>query len=640
MAKPLENQLEPGAAETGQPPTGKRLALLSLAALGVVYGDIGTSPLYAVRTCFHGTYGVSVTEPNVLGVLSLIFWSLILVISIKYIIYIMNAENKGEGGILALMALIHPDKAAAGKKRWFTVSLGIFGAALLYGDGTITPAISVLSSVEGLEVATPFFKPYIVPITIVILVLLFSFQRQGTRTVGSVFGLVMLFWFALLAILGIGGIMHRPDVLTAVFPGYAVRFFLANGWQGFAILGVVFLVVTGGEALYADMGHFGTEPIRLIWFTLVLPSLLLNYFGQGALLLADPRTLENPFYRLAPHWALYPLVVVATLATVIASQAVISGAFSLTRQAIQLDYCPRMKIDHTSRKQIGQVYIGAVNWTLMALTIILVIVFQRSTELAAAYGMAVSTTMVITTVMAYVVAREVWQWGWIPTVIVTIFFLIPDISFFSANLTKFYQGGWFPLLVAAVIYTLMSTWRTGRKLLWRHLKESRMPIEKYLDELQTDPPQRVSGTAVFLTGSTYGVPPALMYQIEHNKVLHEQVILLTVITRNVPYLVGQQRIETEKLDQNFYRVTARHGFMENPDIQKILRWCQSANIEIELSETSFFLGRETIIPSKKLGMSFWRAAIFAFMSRNALQATAFFRIPHERVIELGVQVEV
>ncbi len=640
MPKPLENQLEPGAAETDQAPTGKQLALLSLAALGVVYGDIGTSPLYAIRTCFHGTYGVSLTDANVMGVLSLIFWSLILVISIKYIVYIMRAENKGEGGILALMALIHPNNGTAGKKRWFIVAMGIFGAALLYGDGTITPAISVLSSVEGLEVAAPFFKPYVLPITIVILILLFSFQRQGTRIVGSVFGLVMLFWFALLAVLGIGGIIHRPDVLRAAYPGYAIRFFLANGWQGFTILGIVFLVVTGGEALYADMGHFGSAPIRLAWFSWVLPSLLLNYFGQGALLLADPRAVENPFYRLAPPWALYPLVVVATMATVIASQAVISGAFSLTRQAIQLDYCPRMKIDHTSREEIGQVYMGTVNWTLMTATIILVIGFQQSTNLAAAYGMAVSTTMVITTVLAYVVAREVWQWGWLPAGIVTILFLIPDLTFFGANLTKFYQGGWFPLLVAASVYTLMSTWKTGRRLLWKHLKESRIPIEKYLDKLQADPPQRVPGTAVFLTGSTYGVPPALLYQLEHNKVLHEQVVLLTVITRNVPYLRGQKRIETEDLGQRFYRVTARHGFMEDPDIRKILRWCKSADLEIELSETSFFLGRETIIPSKKLGMIFWRSALFAFMSRNALRATAFFGIPRDRVIELGVQVEV
>ncbi len=639
MAKPLEDTLEPAAPENQAPVTGRRLALLSFSALGVVYGDIGTSPLYAVRACFHGQYALALTTTNVLGILSLIFWSLVAVISIKYLLYVMHADNRGEGGILALMALIHPNREAAGKGRWLLVSLGIFGAALLYGDGTVTPAISVLSSVEGLEVATTFFRPYIIPITIIILILLFLFQRKGTGLVGSVFGPVMLFWFLVLAILGITGIVQRPEVLRAVNPAHAVEFFRENSRSGFLILGVVFLVVTGGEALYADMGHFGKLPIRLAWFLVVLPALLLNYFGQGALLMHSPLAAQNPFYLLAPRWALYPLVALSTMATVIASQAVISGAFSLTRQAIQLGYCPRMKIDHTSREEIGQVYIGIVNWTLMVLTIVLVIQFERSTNLVGAYGVAVSTTMIITTLLAYVVAREVWHWNFAAAGTVTLLFLIPDISFFIANLTKVAQGGWFPLLLAAMVYVLMSTWSKGRYFLWQQLKKNRVPVETFLEKMKNDPPPRVKGTAVFLTGSSYGIPPALLHQLDHNKVLHERVILFTFVTKNVPYVWGRDRFHIDELQQNFYRVVARTGFAEEPDIRETFNWCGTAGLEVEMQETSFFLARETIVPSRETGMVLWRAQLFAFMSRNALRPTAFFHIPHDRVVELGIEVE-
>jgi KUP system potassium uptake protein len=639
MAKELEDKLEPGAQEDKVPPEGGQLIVFSLTALGIVYGDIGTSPLYAVRACFQGNYAVPADATNILGVLSLIFWSLIIVISVKYLLYVMHAENRGEGGILALMALIHPSESSPSRKRKFLVAMGIFGAALIYGDGSITPAISVLSSVEGLEVATHFFKPYVIPITITILVLLFSFQRQGTRIVGSVFGPVMLFWFVVIGALGITGILHRPEVLKALSPLHGIRFFLANGWRGFLVLGIVFLVVTGGEALYADMGHFGKTPIRMAWFGLVLPALLLNYFGQGALLLYTPEAVRNPFYLLAPHWALYPLVFVSTVATVIASQAVISGAFSLTRQAIQLGYCPRMQIDHTSSEKIGQVYIGNINWALMLAAIGLVLGFKSSTNLAAAYGVAVSTTMVITTVLAYVVARDLWKWNRLLAAIITAGFLIPDFSFFTANLTKVDQGGWFPILVAVLVYTLMSTWNRGRQLLWDRLSKSRVPVEKYFNDFAKDPPERVKGTAVFLTGSTHGVPPALLYQLQHNKVLHEQVIFLTIITENIPYVWGEKRVEVEDLGENFYRVIARHGFMEDAVVPKILRWCKSAGLEVESSETSYFLGRETVIPSEEIGMSFWRSKLFAFMSRNSLRPTLFFHLPRQRVIELGVEVE-
>jgi KUP system potassium uptake protein len=639
MSKPLAAKLEPGAPEEPDSLSLHSLMGLSLTALGVVYGDIGTSPLYAVKTCFHGTFAIPAHPHNIFGVLSLIFWSLIIVISLKYLVYVLRADNRGEGGILALMALIHPRYKVTGLGRWLLIALGLFGAALLYGDGTITPAISVLSSIEGLEVATDFFKPYIVPLTIIILVLLFSFQRQGTGTVGFIFGPIMLVWFVTIGVLGISGIVRQPEVLAAIHPAHALSFFVANGWQGFLILGLIFLVVTGGEALYADMGHVGKTPIRIAWFGLVLPALLLNYFGQGALLLSDPSLTRNPFYLLAPAWALYPLVALATVATVIASQAVISGAFSLTRQAIQLGFCPRLKIDHTSEEEIGQVYMGSVNWCLMIATISLVVGFEKSTNLAAAYGVAVSTTMVITTILIGVVAREIWDWPVIAVAAVSTLFLIPDCSFFVANLTKIAEGGWFPLVIAALVFTLMSTWQAGMAYLDDILQETRVPVEKYLESFHLEPPPRVEGTAVFLTGNTQGVPQALLYQLEHNKALHQKVVFLTIVTENTPRVVRMDQIEMEDLGQNFYRVIAHHGFTEYLTMARVFSRLKPTGLDLNLEEASFFLSRINIIPVRGHRMNFGLAKVFDIMARNAAPLTTFFKIPPHRAIELGSFVE-
>ncbi len=637
--KVLSDILEPAAGDERTPPEGRRLGVLALTALGVVYGDIGTSPLYAVRECFHGSHPVPVTPANVLGVLSLITWSLVIVISVKYLGYVMRADNRGEGGILALMALIHPGDERHRGRSWPLVAMGLFGAALLYGDGTITPAISVLSAVEGLEVATTAFKPFVIPVTIAILLGLFVLQRRGTRGVGAVFGPVMGVWFVVIAALGLSGIVRNPDVLHALDPSHAVAALTHNGFAGFAVLGAVFLVVTGGEALYADIGHFGKRPIRLAWFTLVLPALLLNYYGQGALLMADTDVVRSPFYLLAPGWATYPLVLLATLATVIASQAIISGAFSLTRQAIQLGYSPRMKIEHTSAEEIGQVYMPAVNWALMTVTISLVVAFKRSTNLAAAYGVAVTTTMVITTLLAFVVARRLWGWSRLAAGAVTVFFLVPDLAFFAANMLKVDQGGWFPLAVAAVIFTLMSTWSRGRTILADRLRTDQMPLADLVDILAAQELQRVDGTAVFLSGSLDTTPTALLHHIKHNKVLHEQVLVVTVANEDRPWVPRSERVEASELAAGIYRVVAHYGFMQSPDVPAVLRMCAEHGLEVDPQEASYYLGRETLVPSRWTGLSAWRAKLFAFMSRNALAPTSFFGIPHNRAIELGAEVE-
>ncbi|HKI01343.1 MAG TPA: potassium transporter Kup [Thermoanaerobaculia bacterium] len=610
------------------------LSGLALGALGVVYGDIGTSPLYALRECFLGSHSVEPNRLNVLGVMSLIFWSLIIVISIKYLVFVMRADNRGEGGILALMALIRTD----GRRGWILIALGLFGAALLYGDGVITPAISVLSAVEGLEVATTFFDPYVVPITIAILVGLFLIQRRGTEGIGKLFGPVMVVWFTTLAVLGLRWIVREPSVLAAVNPAYAVRFFAHNGLQGFLVLGSVFLVVTGGEALYADMGHFGRRPIRIAWFTLVLPALMLNYFGQCALLLHAPKGVEHPFYSMAPSWALYPLVVLATLATVIASQAVISGAFSLTRQAVQLGYSPRFEIVQTSDEAIGQIYIPAVNWVLMIATIGLVLGFREATNLAAAYGIAVTTTMVITTVLAYVVERELWGWSALAAGTLTASFLVLDVAYFSANIVKIPHGGWFPLLAAGIIYLLMATWKQGRKILADRLREEALPLEDFVRNIRPDSPPRVPGTAVFLTTNPAGTPTTLLHNLKHNKVLHETVVLMTVITEEVPWVSVEDRVEVESLDKGVYRLTARYGFTQDPRAQDVLDCAREDGLFLDMMKTTFFLGRETLIPSNRGGMFLWRKKLFAVMSRNAQRFTDFFRIPPNRVVELGMQV--
>lgn len=638
FARGLSGERAHGPDE-GQP-RGARLALLMLTALGVVYGDIGTSPLYAIRECLQPAHGVPVSEPNVLGVLSLIFWSLVLVISTKYLVFVMRADNRGEGGILALMSLLHTGPLPRAWRERAIVLMGLFGAALLYGDGTITPAISVLSAVEGLEVATPVFEPYVIPITAAILIALFAFQRRGTAGVGLLFGPVTLVWFVVLAGLGLAGIAAAPRVLAALLPTHAAAFLLANGWPGFLVVGAVFLVVTGGEALYADMGHFGRLPIRLAWFGLVLPALVINYFGQGALLLRDPAAIKNPFYLLAPAWGLYPLVGLSTAATVIASQAVISGAFSLSRQAIQLGFLPRMDVEHTSAQEIGQIYVPGVNWALLGATLALVVGFRRSTNLAAAYGVAVTTTMVITTCLLFLLARRRWGWGLPLAAAVFGGFLVVDLVFFAANIVKVPDGGWFPLAVGVVVYLLFSTWKRGRELLAARFAERSTSLDELLALLRESPPLRLAGkVAVFMTSSKDGAPPVLLHHLRHNGVLQERVLLLTVLTREVPYVAHEERLAVEELGEGLIRVTAAFGFMETPTVARIIRQCRSRGLELRKREVTYYLGRETLLATRRPGMAIWRERLFAFMSRNAQRATYFYRIPPEQVFEIGVQIE-
>ena len=614
--------------------------LCSLSALGVVYGDIGTSPLYAFRECFHGTYPFPPTESNVLGVLSLIFWALMIIISVKYLLFVMRADNHGEGGILALLALLAPWHEKARMSR-ILLFIGLFGAALLYGDGAITPAISVLSAVEGLEITAPGLKPYVLPITVSILVLLFRFQKNGTSRIGAVFGPVMLLWFSTIAFLGTIWIVREPRVLAAIDPTHGVDFFIHNGWRGFVVLGAVFLVVTGGEALYADMGHFGRFPIRLAWFALVLPALLLNYFGQAALILRNPEQAHQPFFNLAPGWALYPLVLLATLATVIAAQAVISGAFSLTRQAVQLGQCPHVHIIQTSREEIGQIYIPSVNWLLMIVTISLVFGFGSSSKLAGAYGVAVTSTMVITVVLAFFVAMSKWQWHPVTAGLITLLFLIVDVAFFGANMLKIEAGGWFPLAAGGIVFTMMATWRRGRELLAERLEETKEPLELFLLRIAANPPLRVPGTAVFMVERIPGTPPQLLHHLAHNQVLHEQVVLLSVVTREVPRVTAEKRLEVIRLEQGFSQVIVNYGFMQSPNVPVALRECETFGLKVNLTTTTFYLARETLIPSlKRRGMMLWREKLFSFMTRNALPATDFFRIPPERVVELGIRIEI
>jgi KUP system potassium uptake protein len=621
-------------------PRGRYLALLSLTALGIVYGDIGTSPLYAMRECFHGPHAIHVTTENVFGVMSLIFWALILIISIKYSVFVLRADNRGEGGILALTALATPIKIVSRSERKWIVVLGIFGAALLYGDGIITPAISVLGAVEGLNVATPLFAPYVVPATVVIIVGLFFIQSRGTAKVGRLFGPVMLVWFLVIAALGVSQAVRHPSVFGAFNPAHGFDFFLRNGWHGFLVLGTVFLVVTGGEALYADMGHFGKRPIRIVWYALVLPALMLNYLGQGALLIENPAAAENPFYRLAPGWALYPLIALATCAAIIASQALISGAYSLTMQAIQLGFIPRFKIEHTSSTEMGQIYIPALNWALMLGCIAIVVGFGSSSNLAAAYGVAVTATMFITALLLGVVARQKWGWGLPPVVALTGFFLVIDLAFFGANVIKIPAGGWFPLAVGACIFLLMTTWKKGRRILASRMLSLAVPVEDFLRDIAKNPPVRVPGTAVFMTGTGTGTPSALEHNLEHNKVLHERVVLLTVKTRQAPFVEPEERVSVEPLGHEFYRLTINYGFMEDPNIPAVLADLKAPGLAIDRADTTYFLGRETVIASKHPGMMLWREKLFALMSRNASPATAYFCLPPERVVEMGSQVEI
>ncbi|HXI04098.1 MAG TPA: potassium transporter Kup, partial [Candidatus Saccharimonadales bacterium] len=617
-------------------PGSTPLGVLTLAALGVVFGDIGTSPLYALRECFVGTHTLPVTESSVLGLLSLVFWSLIVVVSFKYLGYVMRADNRGEGGILALFALV--GDAAGPRWRRLVVLLGLFGAALLYGDGMITPAISVLSAIEGLEVVTPNLHAWIQPITVGILLLLFAVQRFGTARIGFLFGPIILVWFTAIGLMGLPALISNPWVLVAVSPTYAFGFFAAHGFMGFLVLGTVFLVVTGAEALYADMGHFGRRPIALAWFAAVLPGLLLNYFGQGALILSDPSTVRNPFFLLAPVWSRGVLIVLATIATIIASQAVITGAFSLTAQAIQLGYLPRMRIVHTSEREIGQIYIGAVNWILMLSTVVLVLEFHSASNLAAAYGVAVTTTMVITTILAYFIARR-WGWPRWVTLPLTLFLLGIDLAFLGSNFFKIAHGGWFPLVVGAAIYSMMSTWKKGRAVLAERFARDEVPVEIVLDELKRGSIHRIPGMSVYMVAHNKGIPRTLLHQLKFNRVLRERVVLLTLVTTETPYVLREDRVTFIEYEAGLCRVMARFGFQEQPNVPRLLAGLGSYGIEYDEMNTAFFLGRDSIVVRRGGPMSVWRKHLLELMSRNAWRATDYFGLPPNRIIELGMVVD-
>ncbi len=615
-----------------------RTGALALAALGIVYGDIGTSPLYTMKEIFAGShYPVPITHDNILGILSLIFWSLIIVVSLKYVAFIMRADNKGEGGIMALMALVLRG-VPEGRKSSFLMLLGLFGAALFYGDGVITPAISVLSAVEGLEIAAPALKHWVIPITLIVLLGLFVFQRRGTGAVGRLFGPIMLLWFATLALLGAINVAAVPQVLGALDPTYAVRFFVHNPSLAFFSLGAVVLALTGAEALYADMGHFGRKPVQLAWFGFVLPALVLNYFGQGALLLSNPAAVQNPFYLLAPDWALYPMVALSTVATVIASQAVITGAYSITRQAIQLGYAPRMEIQHTSGEEMGQIYLPGINWTLLVAVIALVIGFGSSTNLAAAYGIAVTGTMVITSVLAYVVARTLWGWSRLAGATLLGGFLVVDCAYFSANIVKIHEGGWFPLVFGIGIYILLTTWKRGRQLLSQRLATESIPLDVFVKSVATGGVPTVPGTAVFMTNNPEVTPHALLHSLKHYKCLHQRMVILNVVPLDVPYVAENQRATVQRVNNQFWKVKVFFGFMDVPNLPESLAWCGEQGLDIDFMDTSFFLGRETLIPRLHSEMAFWREKLFIAMFRNAGSAATYFQLPPNRVVELGSQV--
>jgi KUP system potassium uptake protein len=611
---------------------------LTIATLGVVYGDIGTSPLYAVRQSV-AAFGQT-DERAVLGVLSLIAWSLLLVVTIKYVFVIMRADNRGEGGLLALTALALRRIGGALRRRFWIMAVGLVGAALFYGDGVITPAISVLSAVEGLKVATPVFDDYVVPISLILLIALFLVQRRGTAAVGGLFGPIMLLWFAVLAVLGAANIVRQPGVLRALNPFYGIDLLIGAPWPGFVMLGAVFLAVTGAETLYADMGHFGRSPLRKAWLYVVFPALLLNYFGQGALLSSDPTALQNPFYRLAPNWGLYPLVVLASAATIIASQAVISGAFSITRQAMQLDYLPRLQVRHTSEQEIGQVYVPKINAALLVAIIVLVLGFQSSDRLGAAYGIAVSGMMVITSGLAFIYMRSI---GWSLALAAGVFgfFLLADLTFLSANMLKIVEGGWVPILVAAAGFVVMSTWWQGRRILAEKRAREAIPLSAFLDGIRPDHPPRIAGTAVIMARDIERVPTALLHALKHYKVLHERTVLMSVRTKDVPHVADAERLEIEDLGNGFFTVQVWYGFMDEPNVLRALAQCRVRQLRFSLMETSFIIGREKLVLSRRRSpLSRWRRQLFILMSNNALDATEFFRIPANRVVELGGQIEI
>jgi KUP system potassium uptake protein len=622
------------------PPSGRHLWLLTMAALGIVYGDIGTSPLYAMRESLLPGHGVAVNPANVLGVLSLIIWALLLIISVKYLVFVLRADNQGEGGILALTSLVVPRAGQPEARYRLLTLLGLFGTALVYGDGMITPAISVLSAVEGLEVATPLFAPYVEAITIAIIVGIFLVQRRGTVTIGKVFGPVMLLWFTLLGALGLGNIILAPAVLGAIDPRHAWAFFATNGWHGFLVMGSVFLVVTGGEALYADMGHFGRRPIRIAWFGLVLPALVCNYLGQGAVLIQNPAAIEHPFFHLAPAWALLPLVAISTVATVIASQALISGAFSLTMQAVQLGYAPRVQIAHTSATEIGQIYVPGVNWALMIACISLVLGFHSSSNLAAAYGLAVTTTMVVTTILFYFVMRQRWGWSFASAGSLTAAFLLVDGAFWAANLPKIPHGGWFPLVIGIIIFTLLTTWKKGRRILADRIGSKTPALTTFLRQILALPPFRVPGTAVYMYSRPELTPPALMHNLRHNGVLHDRVVLLSVLTKRIPVVAPDDRTAIERLGQGCYQIVLTYGFMETVNVPEALDTIHEPGFRLQPTDLTYFLGRETVLPSDRPGMALWRERLFSTMTRNARSATSFFGLPPDQVVEMGSQIEI
>ncbi|WP_136414202.1 MULTISPECIES: potassium transporter Kup [Oxalobacteraceae] len=621
-------------------PEKSSLAALTLAAIGIVYGDIGTSPLYTMKEVFSEVHGLPLNPANILGVVSLIFWALTIIVSLKYVTLILRADNRGEGGIMALVALALSSIPA--RSRWFTplMMVGVIGAALFYGDGVITPAISVLSAIEGLEVATPAFKAYVVPLTIIVLVALYALQSTGTAGIGKWFGPVMLVWFALLAGMGIVNILETPAILAALNPLHAFHFLAQNGWLAFVALGAIVLAVTGAEALYADMGHFGKSPIQTAWFAVVFPGLALNYFGQGAILLSNPEAVSNPFYQQLGAWSVYPLVVLSTIATVIASQATISGTFSITQQAIALGFLPRMKVVYTSEREMGQIYIPLVNWMQLTAVVLAVAGFGSSSGLASAYGIAVTATMMMTTVLTFFVIRYGWHYNLLLSLAATGFFLAIDITLFSANTLKIMHGGWFPLALGAIAVTVMLTWRDGRQLVYENLKKHLVPIDDFLQSLFISPPARVEGTAVFFRAEGDGVPHAMLHNLSHNKVLHERTVFLTVFNADIPTIPSKERVKVRPLGHQCYQVDVHYGFKDDRDIPAALALCKEAGLDFDMMSTSYFIARQTVIPRVGSGMAFWRESLFATMSRNARDAADYYRVPANRVIELGTQVEI
>ncbi len=618
----------------------KPLAGLTLVALGVVFGDIGTSPLYAIREVFHPHHGVGLTHENIIGSLSLMFWSMMMVVSLKYVALVLRADNRGEGGIMALLALAATSVRDMPRLRRILMMVGVFGAALFFGDGVLTPAISILSAIEGLEVATPAFRSYVVPATLAILVVLYCVQRRGTAAMGKLFAPVMVLWFGTLGVVGAVRVFEQPHILAALNPYYALEFFFTHGWIGYASLGSIVLVLTGAEALYADMGHFGRTPIRICWFAIVLPSLVLNYFGQGALLLSAPSALENPFFRMFPSWALYPAVGLATAATVVASQATISGTYSMTKQAIQLGFLPRLSILHTSDQEAGQIYVPFVNWAQLATIVLLVVTFGSSSRLAGAYGVAVTGTMLMTTILTFFVIRYGWGLNWVLCVFATGVFLLIDVAYFTANMLKLLDGGWLPLVLGGIVLAVMLTWKRGREIVIEKQRQQGLDLGTFLQSLMLDPPERVAGTAVFLVSDMRSVPSPLLHNLLHNKIMHERVVFLTVETLEIPWVPESERVELIDLGQNFWKVKGTYGFKNEVDVPRMLELCAGMGLEIPPMETSYFVGRETIVPTPGDGMALWRERLFAAISRNAGNAAEYFKLPANRVIELGTQIEI